>query len=67
MEVVDVRHVDGVLEDSPVTALKLDLAIHRPPPGHEHSQRVRHLIILAWMQLTTLAHIGVSPSRLLQW
>ena len=32
MQVMDVGHVDGVLEHRPVTALELDLAIHRPPP-----------------------------------
>ena len=35
MEVVDVRHVDGVLKDGPVPALKLDLAIHRLPPAQQ--------------------------------
>jgi hypothetical protein len=43
VEVVDVRHVDGILKHGPVTALELDLAIHRPPPGYEHGQTLRHL------------------------
>ena len=43
MQVVDVRHVNGVLEHRPVTALKLDLAIHRPPPEHEQGHYVQHM------------------------
>lgn len=31
VQVVDVRHVDGVLEDAPVAALELDLPVHRLP------------------------------------
>jgi len=31
VQVMDVRHVDGVLEDAPVAALELDLAVHGLP------------------------------------
>ncbi len=33
VQVVDVRHVDGILEDAPVVAFKLDLSVHWLPGG----------------------------------
>ena len=44
MEVVDVGHVNGVLEDGPVPALELDLPIHRlPPAGVDKASSQKHI------------------------